>query len=162
MLKIIVSIWHLAGLSPAQLPTQLFYVTPIWQFQILLVPWWRHQMEKLSALLAICVGNSRVPGEFPAQRPVTRSFDVFFDLHPSKQWWGWWFETPSCPLWRHGNVEFVGLHRHPLSHHTTFAYSQTVKSICRYSTELIWTQPTHTVTIDKKIHINVGYTSMCT
>ena len=22
----------------------------------------------------------------------------------SKQWWGWWFETPSCPWWRHRNV----------------------------------------------------------
>ena len=69
--------------------------------------WWRHQMETFSALLAICTGNSPVPGEFPAQRPVTRSFDVFFDLHPkkrlSKQWWGWWFEMPSCPLWRHRN-----------------------------------------------------------
>ena len=21
----------------------------------------------------------------------------------SKQWWGWWFEAPSCPLWRHCN-----------------------------------------------------------
>ena len=46
-------------------------------------------------------------GEFPAQRPVTRSFDVFLDLRPnkrlSKQWWGWWFETPSRPLWRHSN-----------------------------------------------------------
>ena len=42
--------------------------------------WWRHQMETFSALLAICAGNSPVPGEFPAQRPVTRSFDVFFDL----------------------------------------------------------------------------------
>ena len=40
--------------------------------------WWRHQMETLSALLAICAG---VNGEFPAQRPVTRSCDVFFDLH---------------------------------------------------------------------------------
>ena len=69
--------------------------------------WWRHQMEIFSALLAICAGNSPVPGEFPTQRPVTRSFDVFFDVHPnkrlSKQWWGWWFETPSCPLWRHRN-----------------------------------------------------------
>ena len=37
-------------------------------------------METFSALLAICAGNSPVPGEFPAQRPVTRSFDVFFDL----------------------------------------------------------------------------------
>ena len=38
------------------------------------------------------------PGEFPTQRPVTRSFDVFFDLRLnkrlSKQPWGWWFETP--------------------------------------------------------------------
>ena len=66
--------------------------------------WWRHQMETFSALLAICAGNSQVPGEFPTQMPVTRSFDVYFDLHPNKwfrkQWWGWWFETPSPPLWR--------------------------------------------------------------
>ena len=34
-------------------------------------------METFSAVLAICAGNSPVPGEFPAQRPVTRSFDVF-------------------------------------------------------------------------------------
>ena len=69
--------------------------------------WWRHQMEKNSALLAICAGNSPVSGEFPAQRPVTRSFDVLFDLRPnkrlSKQLWGWWFETHSPPLWRHSN-----------------------------------------------------------
>ena len=37
-------------------------------------------METYSALLAICAGNSPASGEFPAQRPVTRSFDVFFDL----------------------------------------------------------------------------------
>ena len=43
--------------------------------------WWRHQMETFSALLAIYAGNSPVIGEFPAQRPVTRRFDVFFDLH---------------------------------------------------------------------------------
>ena len=69
--------------------------------------WWRHQMETFSALMAICAGNSLVTGEFPTQRPVTRSFDVFFDLrlnkHLSKQSWGWWFETPSCPLWHHCN-----------------------------------------------------------
>ena len=67
--------------------------------------WWRHQMEIFSALLAICSGNSLVTGEFPAQRPVMRSFDVFFDLRLnkglSKQSWGWWFETPSRSLWRH-------------------------------------------------------------
>ena len=71
------------------------------------IPWWRHQMETFSALLAICAGNSPVPGEFPAKRSVTRSFDVFFDrrLHTrlSKQSWGWCFETLSCPLRRHRN-----------------------------------------------------------
>ena len=40
-------------------------------------PWWRHQMKTFSALLALCAGNSPVPGEFPTQSPVTRSFDVF-------------------------------------------------------------------------------------
>ena len=68
-------------------------------------------METFSALLAMFAWNSSVAGEFPAQRPVTRSFDVFFDLRlnkqRSKQSWGWWFETPPRPLWRHcnGNCE---------------------------------------------------------
>ena len=55
-------------------------------------------------------GNSAVTGEFTSQRAVTRSFDVFFDLRLSKrlskQSRGWWFETPSRPLWRHCNVCF--------------------------------------------------------
>ena len=69
--------------------------------------WWLHQMETFSSLLAICAGISPVTGEFPAQRPATRSFDVFFDVHLnkrlSKQRWGWWFETPLHSLWRHCN-----------------------------------------------------------
>ena len=50
-------------------------------------------------------GEFTGPGEFPAQRPVTRSFGVFFDLRKrlSKPSWGWWFETLSRPLWRHCN-----------------------------------------------------------
>ena len=59
------------------------------------------------ALLAICARNSPVIGEFTAQRPVTRSFDVFFDLRLSKrlskQPWGWCFETLSRLSWRHCN-----------------------------------------------------------
>ena len=73
-------------------------------------PWWRHQMETFSALLVPCAGNSPVTDEFPAQRAVTRSFDVFFDLRPNnplgKQSRGWWFETTSRPLWRHCNAVF--------------------------------------------------------
>ena len=71
--------------------------------------WWlRHQMETFSALLALCAGNSPVTDEFPLQRPVTRSFDIFFD------WWlnkrlrkqsrSRWLETSSRSLWRHCNV----------------------------------------------------------
>ena len=80
------------------------WITPriLIQYVPSIMAWWRHQMETFSALLAICAGNSPV-----TQRPVTRSFDVFFDLYLntllSKQWWGWWFETPSRPLWRHCN-----------------------------------------------------------
>ena len=54
-------------------------------------------MEIVSALLALCAGKSPVTGEFPTQRPVTRSFDAFFDLRLNKllgkQSWGWWFES---------------------------------------------------------------------
>ena len=63
---------------------------------------------RVSALLAICVWTS-VTGEFPTQRPVTRSFVVFVDLRLnkrlSKQSWGWWFETPCRSPWRHCNVK---------------------------------------------------------
>ena len=65
-------------------------------------------METFSALLALCAENSPATAEFPSQRPVTRSFDVFFDLRVnkrlSKRLWGWWFETPSRSLWRHCNA----------------------------------------------------------
>ena len=73
--------------------------------------WWRHQMEMFSALLALCAGNSPVTGEFPAQRSVTRSFDVFFYLRLNKtlckQSWSCWFETPSRSLWRHCDVSLI-------------------------------------------------------
>ena len=43
----------------------------------------------------------------PHTKANDAEFDVFFDLPPnkqlSKQWWGWWFGTQSCPLWRHSN-----------------------------------------------------------
>ena len=58
-----------------------------------------------------CAGNSPVTGEFPAQRPVTRSFAAFFDLRLnkklSKQSWGWLLETTWRPLRRHCNVTIL-------------------------------------------------------
>ena len=52
-------------------------------------------------------GEFTGPGEFPTQRQVTRSFDVFLDLRLNKrlnkQSWGWWFQTLLRPFWRHRN-----------------------------------------------------------
>ena len=56
-----------------------------WLRLVRIYRWWRHQMETFSVLLAICAGNSPVTGEFPAQRPVTQSFNVFFDLRLNKR-----------------------------------------------------------------------------
>ena len=73
-------------------------------------------MDTFYASLDLCAGNSPVPGKFPAQRPVTRSFDGFFDLRLNKrlrkQSWGWWFEKPSRSLWRHHNENLFWWTRH--------------------------------------------------
>ena len=57
-----------------------------------------------NSVSGLCDGNSPVTGEFPSQRPVTRSFDVFFYLclneRLCKQSRRRWFEKPSrslCP-----------------------------------------------------------------
>ena len=72
-------------------------------------PWWYHQMETFSVLLALCEGNTAVTGGFPSQRPVTQNFDVFVDLRlnkqMSKQLGRRWFEMPSSSLWHHCNAE---------------------------------------------------------
>ena len=62
-------IWIVAGLSMQRVSTLC-----------------RHQMETFFALLAICAGNSPVTGEFPTQKPGTRSSDVFFDLRWINGW----------------------------------------------------------------------------
>ena len=81
-----------------------------WQQQVTIV--WRHtnhstQMGKCRAHDDV-VKWKHFPCYWPFvrgihRRPVTRSCDVFFDLHPnkwlSKQSLGWWFETPSRSLW---------------------------------------------------------------
>ena len=68
-------------------------------------------METFSTLLALCEGNPSVARGFSSQRPVMRSFDVFFDLHLnkrlSKQSRSQWFETPLRSLCRHYNVMFL-------------------------------------------------------
>ena len=83
-----------------------YCIWKLWQCDI---PWC-HQMETFSVLLALCARNSPVTSEFPTQRPVAWSLDVFFDLclnkGLTKQLWGWWSETQSRSLWHHCN-DFV-------------------------------------------------------
>ena len=74
--------------------------------------WWRHHMEAFSALLAICAGNSPVPGEFPVQKASDSELWCFFfylrlNTRLRKQSWGCWFETLSRPLWGHCNAPVI-------------------------------------------------------
>ena len=73
--------------------------------------WWRNQMETFSAIAGHLCGEFTGSRWIPAQRPVMRSFDVFFYLRLnkrlSKHLWGWWCGTLSCPLWRHCNVKVI-------------------------------------------------------
>ena len=95
------TVLDLAEIHPLTYPRILFCMAYV-------ISWWRYQMETFSASLALCAGNSPVTGELPSQRPVTRSFGVFFDLRLntrlSKHSRRWWFETPLWSLWRHCNV----------------------------------------------------------
>ena len=115
---------------------------PLW-------PWWRHQMETFSALLALCARNSPVPGEFTSQRPVTRSFDIFVDLRPnklvSKQSWGWWFETISCSLWRHCNANLLPQ-----------AYEWKPRPSCHRKTDQIYTMVTPARYKPPRSHMALG------
>ena len=71
---------------------------------LIMITTWNGDIFRVTGPLC---GEFTGPGEFPTQRPVTRSFDVIFDLSPnkrlSKQPWSWWFETSSWSLWRQCN-----------------------------------------------------------
>ena len=62
---------------------------------------WKHFPHFTDPLCGEFTSNRWIP----TQRPVTRSFDVFFGVRLnkrlSKQSWSWWFETPSRSLWHH-------------------------------------------------------------
>ena len=144
--------WYKHDLGDAWLSCTSMKVVGLHNKPNYIFTWWRHQMETFSASLVICGGTSSVISEFPAQWPVTRSFDVFLDLRLtkrlSKQRWGRWFETPSCPLWRHCNdhrspfwsklftyllqhVLIVGQSDHSILHvHFLAIYSRGGKKMC--------------------------------
>ena len=76
--------------------------------------WWRHQMAIFSALLAFVRGIHQSPVNSPhkGQWSGALMFSLIFAWTNDwlgKQWWGWWFETPSYSLWRHCNYLFITL-----------------------------------------------------
>ena len=87
-------------------------------------------------------GNSSVTGEFPTQKPVTRSFDVFFDLplnkRLSKQSWGWWFETPSDSLWHHYNDQILYRNCHMVGYRFIRKISTTIVCFWTYKPFIKW------------------------
>ena len=108
--------WHRPGYKPlsetmmVSLPTHICVTRPQW-VDCKQRATGEHMMMSSNGNIfrvtgPLC-GEFTGPGEFPTQRPVTRSFDVFFDLRLnkrlSKQLWGWWFEIPSWSLWRQCN-----------------------------------------------------------
>ena len=91
--------------------------------------------------------NSPATGEFPAQRPVKRSFGVFFDLRMnkrlSKQSRGWWFEAPSPSLWRQRNAMWFHkpfrLIAYKQNHITgNKSQKQFLKKLCRTLQRALW------------------------
>ena len=79
------------------------YITHIYVYMIYMI-----SNGNIFRITGPSCGEFTGPGAFPAQRPVTRNFGVFFNLRMnkrlSKQPCDWWFETPSWSLWRQCNV----------------------------------------------------------
>ena len=100
-------------------------------------------------------GEFTGPGEFPTQRPVTRSFDVFFDLRLkkrlSKQWWGWWFETQSCLSRRHCHVPCVSDRDLSLSHLFVNLAKASTKPLPKLNTNSIETKALMNIIIFPKL-----------
>ena len=82
------------GTCPFSEPLELFNHQSH-TFKTSRAPWWRHQMRTFSSWLAPLVRNSPVTGEFPAQRPVPWSFDVF--LYPP--WIYDWVKIARLVIW---------------------------------------------------------------
>ena len=82
---------------------------------VLLFTLLRHLIETFSALLTLCKGKPPVTGGFPLQKPMTRSFDVFFGMGLnkwlSKQSKCRWFETPCRSLCCRCSDQFWGIYR---------------------------------------------------
>ena len=71
--------------------TQQPFSNPDWNLDTCIFlawsPWWRHQMDAISTLLALSVGNSPVTGEFPSQRASDAELWCFLWSSPWMKGW---------------------------------------------------------------------------
>ena len=108
--------FHILGIDPGGTVISSYYLCMSMTVQSKNVDMMTSSNENIFPVTGLLCG----PGEFPAQRPVTQSFDVFFDLRLikrlSKQPWGWWFETPSWSLWRQCNRNYFQRSIHVIKH----------------------------------------------
>ena len=81
IIKALIAYWishsYLTGASAAQLQWHLSNMN--------VTPWWRHQMETFSALLAICAGNSLVTSEFPTHTKASDT-ELWCFLWSAPEW----------------------------------------------------------------------------
>ena len=105
------------------IPIQCTYISTFRQIRA----WRRHQMETFSASLAICADKGQWRGALMFSL-------ICLNKRLSKQSWGWWFETPSRPLWRHCNGEFaccqLCCRRSQSWHHSNFHTLSTSTLLC--------------------------------
>ena len=88
--------------------------------------WWCHQMETFSMLLVLCEENPPVTGEFPSQRLVTQSFDVFFDMCLNK-----WLSKQSIRWWAN-NRDAGDLKCHSAHHYVTVMAQTSLKALTHW------------------------------
>ena len=96
-----------AEMITTEVSEQLIQIFWKCKWPMIYIPWFHDDVIKWNhfRVPGLFQGNPLVSGEFPSQMPVTRGFDIFFDLclnkRFSKQLRRRWFETPLRPLWRH-------------------------------------------------------------
>ena len=74
-------VWHKEQISN----DGVNFLSDSFRNEVMEITWWRHQMKTFSALLILCEGNPPFTGGCPSQRPVKRSFDIFFDMRLNKR-----------------------------------------------------------------------------
>ena len=102
------SLWNAIG--DVVCLTDLHYTGWLWMTAAADITVWARLGCSAHSMMTSSDGNifrvtGHLCGEFNGYRwiPSKKACDAEFWCFLWQQWWCWWFETPSCPLWRHCN-----------------------------------------------------------